>query len=75
MYVAGVADGIFHAESGGDRTLCRGDLNNREARIIVTEYLRENPDAREFAAAVAVEQALKPLIGCDDKAVSKVATN
>lgn len=71
MYVAGVADGIFHAETGEDRTLCRGDLNNREARTIVTDYLRHNPGVREYAAAVAVELALKPLIGCHDGTTSE----
>lgn len=65
MYVAGVADGIFHSETGKRRTLCSGDLNNRDARKIVTDYLFEHPAVREHAAAVAVELALKPLIGCD----------
>lgn len=67
MYVAGVADGVFHAETGEQRTLCSGELNNREARKVVTEYLRDNPDVRKHAAAVAVEFALKPLIGCPTK--------
>lgn len=64
MYVAGVTDGIFHAETGEQRTLCRGDLTNRDARRIVTDYLRDHPEVREHAAAVAVQLALKPMIGC-----------
>ena len=71
MYVAGVTDGIFHAETGGTRTLCRGDLNNREARMIVTDYLQEHPQVREHAAAVAVEQALAPHIGCADETMEE----
>lgn len=67
MYVAGVADGIFHAETGEPRTLCRGDLTNRDARKIVTDYLRDHPEVREHAAAVAVQLALKPLIGCSEE--------
>jgi hypothetical protein len=70
MYVAGVADGIFHAETGEARTLCSGDLNNRDARKIVTDYLLEHPQVREHAAAVAVELALKPMIGCNDQAAA-----
>ena len=66
MYVAGVADGIFHSETGEQRSLCRGDLTNRDARKIVTDYLRDNPDMRPFAAAVAVQKALEPVIGCSD---------
>lgn len=69
MYVAGVADGIFHAETGDQRTLCRGNLTNREAREVVTDYLRENPEVRPHAAAVAVQFALKPVIGCNDDAI------
>lgn len=65
MYVAGVADGIFHSETGGPRTLCSGDLNNRDARKVVTDYLLEHPEIRGHAAATVVELALKPLIGCD----------
>lgn len=68
MYVAGVADGIFHSETGEPRTLCSGDLNNRDARKIVTDYLLKHPEVRGHAAAVVVELALKPLIGCDDQA-------
>lgn len=67
MYVAGVADGIFHAETGKSRTLCRGDLTNRDARKIVTDYLRAHPELRELAAAVVVQLALEPSIGCDDE--------
>lgn len=68
MYVAGVTDGIFYAETGEPRSLCRGDLNNREARKIVTAFLQEHPDVRENAAAVAVDLALRPVLGCDDEA-------
>lgn len=67
MYVAGVADGIFHAETGEPRTLCSGDLNNRDARKVVTNYLLEHPEIRAHAAAGIVEFALEPLIGCDDQ--------
>lgn len=67
MYVAGVADGIFHAETGEPRSLCRGDLTNREARKIVTDYLRDHPEVREHAAAVSVQLALKPSIGCGEE--------
>jgi hypothetical protein len=70
MYVAGVTDGIFHAETGDQRTLCTGDLTNRDARKIVTDYLRDNPEVRVHAAAVAVELALKPLIGCKEEIVA-----
>lgn len=66
MYVAGVADGIFHSETGDQRSLCRGDLTNREARKIVSDYLRDNPEVRPYAAAVAVQTALEPFIGCSD---------
>ena len=65
MYGAGVADGVFYAETGEPRSLCRGDLNNREARKIVTSYLQKNPTVRESAAAVAVELALRPVLGCE----------
>ncbi len=65
MYVAGVVDGVFHSETGEARTLCSGDMTNREAAKVVTEYLRENPDIRQHAAAVAVELALKPHLGCN----------
>jgi hypothetical protein len=67
MYVTGVADGIFHAETGETRTLCRGDLSNRDARMIVTDYLRDHREVRRHAAAVAVQLALKPSIGCSDE--------
>lgn len=71
MYVAGVVDGVFQAETGdGSRTLCSGDLNNREAAKIVTDYLRENPESRALAAAAVVELALKSELGCDSRPLS-----
>jgi hypothetical protein len=66
MYVAGVVDGVFHAETNKSaRSLCSGDMTNREAAKIVTDYLREHPEVQKQAAAVAVELALTPEIGCD----------
>lgn len=66
MYVAGVVDGVFHVETRDPaRTLCAGRMNNRDAARIVTDYLRDHPEIREHAAAVAVELALRPKIGCE----------
>ena len=65
MYVAGVLDGIFHAEAAQDRTLCRAEISNREAAELVTEYLRNNAAMRSKAAAVSVEHALKSKLACN----------
>ena len=66
MYVAGVLDGVFHTQGKDEpRTLCGGNLtNNRDAAAVVVAYLRENPNVRRQAAAVAVEKALAQRVGC-----------
>lgn len=61
MYV----DGVVLAETDdASRTLCSGDLNNRDAAKLVTDYLRENPESRALAAAAAIKLALKSELGC-----------
>ena len=65
MYVAGVLDGTFEAESSAEApTICRTDITNRDAAERVVEYLRDNEDIRRKAAAVAVKAALIPVLAC-----------
>lgn len=66
MYVAGVLDGLFYAESKGTQpSLCRAPINNREAADLVTRYLGQNPQIRTRAAAVGVERALADRLPCE----------
>jgi hypothetical protein len=47
--LARVADGISHANTGEQRALCSGGINNRQAQRIVTDNLGEtasDADAR-----------------------------
>lgn len=64
MYVAGALDGMFYARSRGGPPLCPERMNNREAADRVLDYLENNPELRDRAAAVAVRQALAPLLDC-----------
>ena len=65
MYVAGVVDGLFYANSEhGGPSLCRGPLDNREAADLVVRYLEANPGVRSAAAAVGVRQALAERLNC-----------
>ncbi len=67
MYVAGVLDGLFYAQSKRNQpSLCRWPINNREAAALVTRYLEQNPDIRARAAAVGVERALSDRLRCDN---------
>ncbi|HEU4683857.1 MAG TPA: Rap1a/Tai family immunity protein [Nitrospira sp.] len=67
MYVAGVMDGMFHAETRNDRrTLCGGvELTNRKAAELAVELLREQPELQVKAAAVTVEMALRSHLPCE----------
>jgi hypothetical protein len=66
MYVAGVIDGVFHAQADlSERTLCGGSaLTNREAAKLVVQFLREQPELRSKAAAVTVDLALRAHLAC-----------
>ena len=65
MYVAGVLDGVFEAETGAEaRTLCRTEITNRDAAEHVIDYLRDNEEIRTKAAAVAVRLALQSELKC-----------
>jgi hypothetical protein len=64
MYVAGVLDGVFEAETGAERTICATQISNRDAAKLVMDYLRENKDMRPKAAAVAVQNAVKSKLAC-----------
>ncbi len=65
MYVAGVLDGLFYAESRGTQpSLCRAPINNREAAELVVRYLERNPQIRSRAAAVGVERAVSERLSC-----------
>ena len=65
MYVAGVLDGVFEAESAaGTRSICPARLTNREAAERVTIFLRENSEFRSRAAAVGVKAALQSNLEC-----------
>lgn len=66
MYVAGVLDGVFEAESAaGTRSICPARLTNREAAERVTIFLRENSEFRGRAAAVGVKAALQSNLECE----------
>ena len=65
MYVAGVLDGLFYAQSrGGPPTVCPAPINNRQAAEIVTDYLERHPDMLTRAAALGVRQALAERLDC-----------
>lgn len=65
MYVAGVLDGMFEAQSrAATRSICPTRLTNRDAANLVINFLRDNPEFRSKAAAVAVKTALRPNLEC-----------
>ena len=65
MYVAGVLDGVFEAETrANSRSICGADLSNREAAERVVSYLRENASVHDKAAAVVVKLALRSDLEC-----------
>lgn len=68
MYIAGVVDGVFLAElDAPGNTLCRAELNTRDAARIVTDYLANHPGYRQSAAAVGVRRAIRAALACGDK--------
>lgn len=68
MYIAGVVDGVFLSELNvPGNTLCRAELNTRDAARIVTDYLAEHPGYRQSAAAVGVRRAISAALACRDK--------
>jgi hypothetical protein len=73
MYVAGVLDGFFLAESNNEeRSICGGRLTNRDAAALVTSYLKDNPGMLEKAAAVAVKAALESELPCTKEGTPEV---
>lgn len=66
MYVAGVVDGMFHAQSDmPEKSICGGnELDTRDASETVVQYLRDHPELKGKAAAVVVELALRPRLVC-----------
>jgi hypothetical protein len=66
MYVAGVLDGIFHAESSHETQSICGGKRLRKAAEIVVQFLRERPELQRKAAAVIVEMALRSRLPCSD---------
>jgi hypothetical protein len=72
MYVAGALDGMFATEAGaGIRSICPARLTNRDAAERVIEFLRENPDFQNRAAAVGVREALRSDLQCDVDEVAR----
>lgn len=65
MYVAGILDGIFYADtSKADVKLCPARLTNAEAAAIIVTRLREEPDLLRRAAAIVVRTALAKRFAC-----------
>ncbi|HUG44965.1 MAG TPA: Rap1a/Tai family immunity protein [Sphingomicrobium sp.] len=72
MYVAGVLDGVFAAETGADnRSICAARLTNRDAAERVIGFLRDNPAFRSKAAAVGVKAALRADLPCATNQLAK----
>ncbi|WP_114952450.1 Rap1a/Tai family immunity protein [Sphingosinicella terrae] len=69
MYVAGVLDGLFYARSrGGAPLLCPAPINNRQAAERVTQYLAQDSERRQRAAALLVREALADRLACNGDA-------
>jgi hypothetical protein len=68
MYVAGVLDGVFHAQADAhDRSICGGnELDTREASRLVVQFLQDRPELRSKAAAVVVDLALRSRLPCPE---------
>lgn len=65
MYVAGVLDGVFHAQAGVKPSLCGGyEIDTREAAEVVVDFLRRRPELHDKAAAVTVDLALRERLAC-----------
>jgi hypothetical protein len=72
MYVAGVLDGVFEAETGAaTRSICAARLTNRDAAQRVIGFLRDNPGYRTRAAAVGVKAALRSDLACGPDQLAK----
>jgi hypothetical protein len=72
MYVAGVLDGVFEAETAAaSRSICAARLNNRDAAQRVIHFLRDNPGYRTRAAAVGVKAALRSDLACNSNQLAK----
>lgn len=61
MYVVGVLDGVFLLR---ENRICLPKMNNRDAALIVTRYLEDNPAERPVAAASVVASALEDRFPC-----------
>lgn len=65
MYVAGVIDGIFHADGeGGRQGLCRTEITNQGAAELVLNRLAADEALRGLSAAAAVQAAVADSLSC-----------
>ncbi|WP_323810775.1 Rap1a/Tai family immunity protein [Sphingobium baderi] len=65
MYVAGVIDGIFHADGeGGRQRLCRTGITNQGAAELVLNRLASDEALRGLSAAAAVQAAVADRLSC-----------
>lgn len=74
MYVAGVIDGMFYADSeGGSQAICRTEITNQAAAELVLNRLSGDAELRSLSAAAAVHAAIADRLSCPDPASAILA--